>query len=975
MQRDAQGLETLVQAHGRRLLARTQAVAARESPADRWIRELLLRLNRDQRFRIQALRFIDVLPTLDDDATLAALFHEYFADQDFPLPPMGGLALKAGRVLGDRVVSAAVRAAAAQISRRFMAGADLAAVLALHGRLEARGFRVSLDRVGEVTLSTAEAERYLHGYLELVDRAEQAGTRSLQLSVKLSSLAPRIAPHSLDRSADVVMERLRLLVRALRAAGAGMTLDMEDYDKRPLVLAVFARLIGDPEFADWDGVGIALQAYLRDAAADVAHLVELARRRDVPFHVRLVRGAYWDQETVLATQHGWPVPVWSSKAQTDACFEDCAARLLDAYPRLHTAIATHNPRSVAVAMACAERRAMPQNAVEFQMLYGMADALQAALLDLDYPLRVYVPFGEPIPGMAYLVRRLLENASSQSLERWFDAESGGDADLLAAPVATGDGHAAPVAAGFGNTPPRRFVDAAERDAYATALRRVRAELGADVAPLIDGREAASDDVRRSTSPADPDLLIGSVGQAGVAEADLAIDVAQRAFPAWASRPARERADLMRSVAERLRADRDRFAAYQVFEAGKNWTEADADVCEAIDFLMFYADEAERLALPGGISVAGEANRYGYQPRGVAVVIPPWNFPLAILTGMLSAALVSGNCALLKPSSDTPVIAARLVELMLEAGVPPGVVAYLPGPGAAVGEYLVDHPATHVVAFTGSRDVGCRLLQRAAVVQAGQRHVKRVIAEMGGKNAIIVDASADPDEAIAGILRSAFGFQGQKCSACSRVIVVGGLHDALLERLCDAVSGLIMDLPWEPHCDLGPVINDAAAQRIEAVIADAETQATLRYRAEVPAHLHGSFVAPAIFAGVDPSSPLAQHEIFGPVVAVMQAADFDDALRVANDTDYALTGGVYSRSPANLRRAAEQFRVGNLYLNRGITGALVARQPFGGFRLSGIGSKAGGPDYLLQFMEPRCVTENTMRRGVAPTGDDLSGDLY
>ena len=435
--------------------------------------------------------------------------------------------------------------------------------------------------------------------------------------------------------------------------------------------------------------------------------------------------------------------------------------------------------------------------------------------------------------------------------------------------------------------------------------------------------------------------------------------------------AAKRIAILRAAADRLSEQRDRFAALQVFEAGKNWIEADADVCEAIDFLRYYADQAERLAETNGVSVPGEDNRNTYQPRGIGVVIPPWNFPLAILTGMLSATLVSGNCAILKPSSDTPVIAAELIDLVVEVGVPAGVIGFLPGPGAEVGEYLVEHPATHVIAFTGSREVGCRLIEHAAKTSPGQRHVKRVIAEMGGKNAVIVDASADIDEAVAGIVQSAFGFQGQKCSACSRVIVVGPHYHAIVERLCEATADLIVAMPCEPQCDLGPVINDAAAQRIEAMIGEAEQQGwgRLAFRGSVPGQLTGHYVAPAIFADVDPDSPLAQEEIFGPVLAVMKADDFDQALAVANATDYALTGGVYSRSPANLRRAEAEFRVGNLYLNRGITGALVARQPFGGFKMSGIGSKAGGQDYLLQFMEPRCVTENTLRRGVAP---DSSG---
>jgi RHH-type proline utilization regulon transcriptional repressor/proline dehydrogenase/delta 1-pyrroline-5-carboxylate dehydrogenase len=967
--REQQTLEQRSQVHGAHLLAAARAQVADVSLAGKWVQGLLARLNGDPAFRIQALRFIDVLPSLDDDAELVRVFDEYFDADEFPLPRAGELAVQAGKLLGRHALAGVIRHAAATLSRQFLAGQDADSVFERVAELEGRGRRVSLDRVGEVILSENEAERYLQGYLGLLDASRARAGAPLHLSVKLSSLYSRIAAHRLEHGRERVLARLLTLSRAARDAGASITLDMEDFDTRPLTLAVFERWVTHPEFADWDGVGIALQAYLRDAADDVAFVLDLTGRRAAPFTVRLVRGAYWDQECIRALQHGWPIPVWRRQAQTDRTYEDCAVRLIGAHPRIRCAVATHNPRSMAFAMACAERDGLDPAALEFQLLYGMAESLQGALQSLGHPVRVYLPFGEPIPGMAYLVRRLLENSSSQSLARLSLLDEQDDAQLLRAPPleddSASDGADDVTGAAFVNEAPRRFVEGAERDAFAAAIGLVRERLGGDYPALVDGVESTQSARIRSTCPAQPDLEVGSVTACGRTEADHALEVAQRAFPDWRDRPVEDRAGLLRAAAHRLRTARDEFAAWQIFEAGKTWTEADADVCEAIDFLMFYADEAERLAGDRGVSVPGEHNRCLYQPRGIGVVIPPWNFPLAILTGMLSATLASGNCAILKPASDTPVIAARFVRLLLDAGLPPGVVSFLPGAGAEVGDYLVGHPDVHLVAFTGSREVGCRLLQRAAELAPGQDHVKRVIAEMGGKNAIIVDASADPDEAASGILQSAFGYQGQKCSACSRVIVVGDLYAGLVERLAAAAGDLVMELPWLPHADMGPVINRAAQKRIDETVAAAQAWGRQVYRGRVPDGLLGSYVAPAIFDNVDPASPLARDEIFGPVLAVMPARDFDAALAIANSTDYALTGGVYSRSPARLRVAAERFRVGNLYLNRGITGALVGRQPFGGLKLSGVGSKAGGPDYLLQFMEPRCITENTMRRGVAP----------
>jgi RHH-type proline utilization regulon transcriptional repressor/proline dehydrogenase/delta 1-pyrroline-5-carboxylate dehydrogenase len=365
-------------------------------------------------------------------------------------------------------------------------------------------------------------------------------------------------------------------------------------------------------------------------------------------------------------------------------------------------------------------------------------------------------------------------------------------------------------------------------------------------------------------------------------------------------------------------------------------------------------------------VPGEENEFSYEPRGVAVVIAPWNFPLAILCGMTTAALVAGNPVIMKPAEQSPIIAAKLMEILRAAGVPPGVVSYLPGRGEEIGPTLVQHKDVAVIAFTGSRPVGLMINHQAAETPSGQDHVKRVITEMGGKNAIIIDDDADLDEAVHGVAASAFGYQGQKCSACSRAIVLESTHDAFLNRLIEATRSLKIGPAEDPGCFVGPVIDEEARQRILDYIAKGTREARLVYAADVGAlSEEGFYVGPHVFAEVAPTAVIAQEEIFGPVLAVIKAQDLTQALEIANGTSYALTGGLYSRSPANIERVRREFRVGNLYINRKITGALVDRQPFGGFKLSGIGSKAGGPDYLLQFLLPRTITENTMRRGFAP----------
>ncbi|MGH9150348.1 MAG: aldehyde dehydrogenase family protein, partial [Acidimicrobiales bacterium] len=414
-----------------------------------------------------------------------------------------------------------------------------------------------------------------------------------------------------------------------------------------------------------------------------------------------------------------------------------------------------------------------------------------------------------------------------------------------------------------------------------------------------------------------------------------------------------------------RVRRPELAVLEVYEAGKPWAEADADVCEAIDFCEYYGREMLRLGSGGRVeSPPGEANRLHYQARGTGVVIAPWNFPLAIATGMVTAALVAGNCVLFKPAEQAPAVAYGLVEALEAGGLPPGVLAFLPGVGEEVGAYLVDAPQVAFITFTGSMAVGLAINQAAARPRPGQRHVKRVVAEMGGKNALLVDADADLDQAVPAALHSAFGYSGQKCSAASRLIVHRAVHDELLDRLVGAAALLRIGHPADPEVKVGPLIDADAHRRVRDYVDIARHEGRLALdRRDLPEK--GWFVGPTIVAGAEPSSRVAREEIFGPVLTVMPAGDFDHALALANDTDYALTAGIFSRSPAHIRRAAAELRAGNVYVNRGTTGAVVGRQPFGGYGLSGVGSKAGGPDYLLQFLEPRVVTENTLRQGFAP----------
>jgi len=526
------------------------------------------------------------------------------------------------------------------------------------------------------------------------------------------------------------------------------------------------------------------------------------------------------------------------------------------------------------------------------------------------------------------------------------------------------------AVAFTNEPMADFSRKPVREEMQFALEEVESRLGRECPLVIDGKAIDTRKSIVSVNPSHKKQIVGTAAAATADHAEKAIEAARRAQRAWSALGHDKRAEYLELLAAEMRSRRYELAAWMVYECGKTWVEADGDVCEAIDFCMYYAMQMRDLAVPVQCDYPGEENSYYYRSRGVAVVIAPWNFPLAILTGMTAAALVAGNTVVMKPAEQSPVIAAILMEMAREVGIPDGVLNYLPGIGEEVGPALVESPDVDIICFTGSRPVGLAINKGAADTDPRQSSVKRVIAEMGGKNAIIVDEDADLDEAVQGVIGSAFGYAGQKCSACSRVIVLEACYDGFLERLKGATESLKIGPAEEPGTSIGPVIDDESKERIEDYIELGKDESTTILATDVSKLAdEGFYIGPHIFADVDPDARLAQHEIFGPVIAVIKAKDLDEAIRIANDTEYALTMGIYSRSPDSLERARDELQAGNIYINRGITGALVHRHPFGGYKMSGIGSKAGGHDYLLQFLIPYNITENTLRRGFAPPPDD------
>ncbi len=947
-------------------------------------------------FKTQLFRFVDVFPACRDDDDVLRHLDEYFRDVEVPRALDLGIDVAEHVPLGAHLSASVARRNVLRMARQFIAGATPVAAVGTLAGLWQGGEAATVDLLGEKTVTDADATRYARRVeamlAALVDasptwpaqarleRDPWGALSRVNISVKPTALSPLFGPLTADNGLDAAMERLTPLVMRAGAEGATIHLDTEHDDVKDLTFELLRRL--GAAFPDGPQLGAVVQAYRRDSYADLRDLVAWSRDAlRLPLQIRLVKGAYWDQETVVAAAEGWPAPVFDHKRETDANYERCTRFLVDHAGDVRPAIASHNLRSLAHAIAYARACGLDDGGLELQLLYGMAEPVHAALVSMGLRVRVYAPVGELVPGMAYLVRRLLENTSNESFVRHRFAEGRELDELLTSPGIGDDAlpsdapddaperpetdAAAP--GPFRNEPRAELRRSSARSRLSGAVARTgRRGLGFEAPVLVDGRPRSTGRELESSDPGDVGTLVCHSGRATAADADDAVAAALAALPAWRASSWERRAGVLFRAAEILRRRRADLAALEVFEAGKPVPEADADVAEAIDFFEYYGREALRLGAGASIGqAAGEINAYRYHPRGVGAVIAPWNFPLAIPAGMVGAALVTGNAVVFKPAEQTPGVGVRLAEALLEAGVPPGALAFLPGVGEEVGAHLVAHPSVSFVAFTGSKAVGLQILEEAGRPRQGQCHVKRVVAEMGGKNAIVVDTDADLDVAVPAIARSGFDYAGQKCSAASRVIGVGPVFDELVERIVGAAAIVPVGHPRELRTACGPLIDEAASHRLNEYrkLAHEEGDVLLE-RNDVPDG--GWYVGPTVAVTADPHSRIATEEIFGPMITCLRADDFDHALALANDTEYALTGGLFSRSPARIRHATESFRAGNLYVNRAITGALVGRQPFGGFGLSGVGSKAGGPDYLLQFVEPRVVTENTLRQGFAPT---------
>jgi RHH-type transcriptional regulator, proline utilization regulon repressor / proline dehydrogenase / delta 1-pyrroline-5-carboxylate dehydrogenase len=962
----------------------------------------------DERFKTQLFRFVAVLPSLRRSSEIIQHLEEYFSDSNDGFSPLVGMGVRVARLV-PWISAPVLRWNVSEMARQFIAGRNPHEVIATLRKRRAQKIGFTVDVLGEAVVSEAEADEYAALYGDLLEKlaretrdwTDPLGKNAelfpvVNLSVKISALYSQMSPAAPADAIAHLSTKLRPLLRRAREQGAFINFDMESYVLKNTTLELFKTILTEPEFKDWPHAGIVIQAYLRDSEGDLRDLIEWGRARGTRFAVRLVKGAYWDYETTKSGQNGSNPPVFLQKPESDANFEKLTRVLFENESVVTPAFGSHNVRSIAHAQAVADELGIDRSRFEFQLLYGMAGPIKRALVEMGYRVREYCPIGELLPGMAYLVRRLLENTSNEGFLRAKFAENVPAKELLLdpreliKPAVAGSGLPAVALAkagdscepsgsnqkngaslhatasdSFRNAPLVSFIYKDSQDKMQSALREVRKRFGEKHPLYIGGEKIWTDNLTPSVNPAAPTETVGYGTEAGVEEAERAVKAARAAFEKWRWTPFEERAQLLERAADILERRRYELSAVEVFEVGKPWSEADADIREAIDFCTFYAQQMQRLGRPKLTQqVPGEESYHHYWPRGVAFVIAPWNFPVAILCGMASAGVVTGNAVIMKPSEQSIICGAMLMQVFEEAGVPPGVLNFLSGHGSVIGAHLVDHKDVDLIAFTGSREVGLKIWESAGITRPGQRELKRVICEMGGKNAMIVDADADLDETIMYSIYSAFGFQGQKCSALSRLILLEENYDRVMERLIPAAASLRIGNPEQPGIMVGPVIDEPAYRRILEYIEIGKKEATLAYQAkEVPPH--GYFIPPTIFTDVKPNMRIAREEIFGPVLSVLKVRDLDEALEVANGTDYALTGGFFSRSPDNIERVKARLEAGNLYINRSCTGAIVGRHPFGGFKMSGSGTKAGGEDYLLHFLVPRVVTENTSRHGFAP----------
>ncbi|MEM1174466.1 MAG: bifunctional proline dehydrogenase/L-glutamate gamma-semialdehyde dehydrogenase PutA [Pseudomonadota bacterium] len=895
-----------------------------------------------------------------------------------PIQKLGKLATRAG----EPVVRTAMRQAMKIMGHQFVMGRSIGEALKRSASKANERYRYSFDMLGEAALTAADADRYFEAYHDAISEIGASGPGVVDdmfaadsISVKLSALHPRyFYSHGERVMRELVPRVLELAVHA-KEQGIALTVDAEEADRLAVSLAVFRAVFRDPQLASYEGLGLAVQTYQRRAGNVIDFIVSLAdeARRRIP--MRLVKGAYWDTEIKRAQELGLAsYPVFTRKAHTDVSYLACSKRALASGKALYPQFATHNAHTIASIMQYAGER----RDYEFQRLHGMGEALYEQVIDPDRygrPCRVYAPVGSHEDLLPYLVRRLLENGANTSFVNHIVDEDVPVDDIVSDPIETVRRNDAAPHPGivtpsdlFGDERRNsRGINLPDNIEQARLLADMQSTTGVALSacPIVNGRRLDGDTIA-SLDPSDTRRGIGEVVQATPEHVDEALAAASAAQPTWDMAGAEHRADVLESAADLFETNGPELLALCVEEAGKSIPDAIAELREAVDFLRFYAAEARRLYLsptdlPGP---TGELNQLGLRGKGVFVCISPWNFPLAIYTGQVAAALAAGNTVLAKPAEQTPLVAFRATQLLFEAGVPAEVLHFLPGDGASVGGHAVKDSRVAGVAFTGSTETA-QLINRTLAARDGA--IATFIAETGGQNAMFVDSSALPEQVVLDAVYSAFNSAGQRCSALRLLCLQEDVAPRIIELLKGSMDELDVGDPAKLATDVGPAIDEEARAMLEAHVEKMQAQATVLHRAPMGEETaHGTFFAPALIE-IDSIEQL-EREVFGPVLHVLRfkAKNLKATIDAVNATGYGLTMGVHSRIDSRSRKIAELSAAGNIYINRNMIGAVVGVQPFGGRGLSGTGPKAGGPHYLARF-----GSEYTISNNIAAVGGNAS----
>ena len=877
---------------------------------------------------------------------------------------------------GEPVIRGAVTQAMRILGRQFVMGRTIEEALERARPLEAKGYTYSYDMLGEAAYTMADAERYFGAYRSAIAAIGKAAQgkgpiAAPGISIKLSALHPRYLFAQRERVLAELAPRLKALALDAKQADIGLTVDAEEADRLDISLEVIEAVSGDPELAGWEGFGLAVQTYQKRAAPLIDWLADMARRHQRRLMVRLVKGAYWDSEVKRAQEQGLAgYPVFTSKASTDVSYLACVKKLLAAPEAFYPQFATHNAHSLATVMELAGNRAD----FEFQRLHGMGEALYEQVVEEDklgLPCRIYAPVGSHEDLLAYLVRRLLENGANTSFVNRIQDEKLPISEIVADPVAKVRGWdriphpniPLPAELYGADRTNSRGLDLSDVPALAAlgSAAAEAAERGWRAGPIVGGqeRQGAAQDLH---NPADHRQVVGAVTEAAEADIEAALAQAAAAAPAWDAAPAEARAACLERAADLYEARTSELVALCIREAGKTVNDAIAEIREAVDFCRYYALKARQdfgapLVLPGP---TGERDELSLHGRGSFLCISPWNFPLAIFTGQITAALAAGNAVIAKPAEQTPLIAAAAVRLLHQAGVPGEVLHLLPGDGPKVGAPLVADPRISGVAFTGSTEVA-RLINQSLAAREGP--IVPLIAETGGQNAMIVDSTALPEQVTRDVMMSAFQSAGQRCSALRVLFLQDSVADRMLEMISGALDELKVGDPARLSTDIGPVIDAEAQAMLQAHVKRMTQEGRLIAQARLGADCAaGTFVAPAAFE-IDALSRL-QREVFGPVLHVVRYASdrLDAVIEAINGSGYGLTLGIHSRIDSTVDYIHQRLKVGNAYVNRNIIGAVVGVQPFGGEGLSGTGPKAGGPHYLHRFATERTLSVDTTAAG-------------